>query len=99
MLPTGALDAAFQSYASQLLLATTTGANDRAMLKALDNDASAHDESLDDFIRLADFTIADDETIRSNAVERERAAVDAVLRGLQDLDTLPDEPIDVDDKR
>ncbi len=89
--PQGALDAAFQSYASQLLLVTTGIGNDRACLTSADDLSGQAGDALDDFIRLSDFALADDEVIAGKAVERERAAVDAVLQRLQDLDSLPSE--------
>jgi len=89
--PWGALDAAYQSYASQLLLVTTATSNERASLMAADDLSGRAGDAFDDFIRLNDFAIDDDELIPGQAVARERAAVDAVLQRLQDLDSLPSE--------
>lgn len=91
--PSTALDAAFQSYAARLLLSTSTSAKEYSLLKSLDGDATTSDEADGEFIRLTDFTVSSDEHSSTDAVERERAAVDEVLRGLEELDTLPADSI------
>lgn len=93
LMPSTALDAAFQSYAARLLLTTSTNAKEYSLLKSLDSDATTNDEAAGDFIRLTDFTISNDDLSSTDAVERERAAVDEVLRGLEELDTLPADSI------
>lgn len=93
LLPSAALDAAFQSYAARLLLTTSTSAKEYSLLKSLDGDATTSDEADGEFIRMTDFTVSSDEHSSTDAVERERAAVDEVLRGLEELDTLPADSI------
>lgn len=91
LLSSGAVDAAFQSYSPPLLLVTATSANDRALVKSL-SDETPQGDALDGFISLSEFAIANDEGVPTNPVEREQAAVDEVLSGLQDLDAWPIEP-------
>ena len=91
LLANGAVDAAFQSYSPQLLLVTATSANDRALVKSL-SDETPQSDALNDFVSLSDFAIANDEAAPANPVEREQAAVEEVLSGLQDLDAWPVTP-------
>lgn len=93
MLSSGALDVAFQSYASQLLLVTTSARNDHVTTKAVDDASVPAGEVFDGFIGLTDVAIASDEKVPLNAEQQEREAVDAVLRDLQDLEALPVDPM------
>jgi hypothetical protein len=89
LFPTGALDAAFQSYASQLLLvASSSATTDRALDVSVDDASATHGEALTGFIRSGDLGITDDESTSTDAVQRELDAVDAVLRELHDFDKL-----------
>jgi len=89
LFPTGALDAAFQSYASRLLLvASSSATTDRTVDVSVDDASATHGEALTGFIRSGDFGITDDELISTDAVQRELDAVDAVLRELHDFDKL-----------
>ncbi len=87
LFPAGALDAAFQSYSSRLLLvATPTTANDRTLVDSVDDAMTAHGEALSGFIRPSDLRIVDDALTSMDAVQRERDAVDAVLHDLHEFD-------------
>ena len=59
LIANGVVDMAFQSYSPQLLLLTATSASDRALVNSL-SDETPRGESLDEFIRLSDHTIAND---------------------------------------
>jgi hypothetical protein len=80
-----ARDLAFQEYAPRLFSATVTNSSDRTNLSALGTDA-APSEVLDGFIRPTDPSIVDSTANSTDAVARERDAVDAVLESLRDVD-------------
>jgi hypothetical protein len=91
LISSSTVDAAIQSYVSRLLL-TTRSVGDYPIDKSWDTAAAPRDEAAGDLIRLADFTLVDDEISSREAIKRERAAVDEVLSQLEDLDTLPTDP-------
>ncbi len=86
---TGALDAALQSYTSQLLLATSAASGQMATsIKSSDQSLSNSDPA-DDFIRLGESASQDLFAASTDAIVQERAEVEAVLKNLKDADDLP----------
>ncbi|HEX4413403.1 MAG TPA: hypothetical protein VH107_07215 [Lacipirellulaceae bacterium] len=83
---TSALDAALQSYTSQLLLATSGGLNSQATITSTAKDLSATDDS-DEFVTLRDSTTNGDQVSNADAVARQQAAVADVLKSLEDSDS------------
>jgi len=84
--PSTALDSAFQSYAARLLLTTATSAKESSQLALADDETAAHAIGTADFIRQTDSTAANDGRMAGNAIERDEAALEEVLRGLEDWD-------------
>jgi hypothetical protein len=82
-----AREVAFQEFSPKLFQANATDAYDRANLNALGT-GSTQPDMLDGFIRPTDESIAGEIVNSSDAVARERDAVDAVLEDLHDVDTL-----------
>ncbi|HEX3599383.1 MAG TPA: hypothetical protein VHU84_04535 [Lacipirellulaceae bacterium] len=88
---TNILDTAFQSYTSQLLLANVSLTTQPTITKVSNDQATPTGEAIDDFIAISDAPNSDSQSASVDAVARERDAVDAVLRNLQDLGELPSE--------
>jgi hypothetical protein len=82
-----ARDLAFQEYAPRLFAASVTNSSDRANLGTFGTDA-APSEVLDGFIPPTDPSSADNTPNPTDAVARERDAVDVVLKSLHNIDTL-----------
>ena len=82
-----AREVAFQEFSPSLFQANATTAYDRANVNAIAQDAMQSDV-VDGWIRPVDESTVDVSANSSDAVARERAAVDAVLEDLQDVDTL-----------
>lgn len=91
-IPTSAaLDSAFQSYAARLLLTTAASTTESTLPTSRDTDTTASEDSAAEFIQLTDALPSSAVVATGDAIERERAAVDEVLNGLEDLDSLPAE--------
>jgi hypothetical protein len=82
-----ARDVAFQDFSSTLFQANGTPASQRTTPDGVALEGTQAD-ALDGFIRPTDESIASDIANSSDAVAREREAVDAVLEELHDLSTL-----------
>lgn len=81
-------DVAFQGYTSQLLLVASAAQSEAAMSGGNADKTAAADDADGDFIQL-DGSLDANGTAAANAIAQERAAVDAVLERLQDVDSLP----------
>lgn len=90
-----ARELAFQDYTPQLLIMAASTSYDRASVNSLATEAAP--SSLDGFIYSADESVVDDVADATDAVAREREAVDAVLRELRDVNSATPEtaPTDV----
>jgi hypothetical protein len=86
---TGALDAALQSYTSQLLLATSTTNSQLATSLKSNDQALPISDTSDGFIHLSDSVSQDLFVAYTDAIAQERAAVEEVLKSLKDADSLP----------
>jgi hypothetical protein len=82
-----ARDLAFQEYSPMGLSVIASNSYDRVSLSAIGSESTASG-LLDGFIGPTDLVKADDIVASSDAVARERQAVDAVLQSLNDIDTL-----------
>jgi hypothetical protein len=82
-----AREVAFQEFSATLFQANATSPADRANFDLVGAE-TAQSDMLDGFIPPADASIANDAVNSSDAVARERQAVDAVLEELHDLDKL-----------
>lgn len=82
---TGALDAAIQSYTSQLLLASS-GVNNQSTITNTTKDLSATDES-DEFVTLRDSATTGEQIASADVVAHQQAALEDVLRSLEDADS------------
>jgi hypothetical protein len=86
-LSAAARELAFQDYSSKLFQVNVTTSYDRANVGTLGTEAIPSDV-LDGFIRPTDESAVDDVANSTDAVARERDAVDAVLQSLHDVDKL-----------
>ncbi len=92
LVPTNAMSSTDQSYASQLLLVSTSSSGQQSSVKTVTDDRSAsREESFDEFQRLDGFSIFNDRATSADAVAQEQAAVEAVLKSLKDVNSLPGE--------
>ncbi len=82
-----ARDLVFQAYAPQLLLAAATNSNERATLAPVATAETAPSEALDGFTQPYDEAIANDYANSTDAIARERDAVNAVLHELNDVES------------
>ncbi len=86
-LAAAARDLAFQEFSPKLFQAIGTNSYEGTTLGALGT-ATTPSDVLDGFIPPSDPSVADDVVHSTDAVAREREAVDAVLRDLHDVDRL-----------
>jgi hypothetical protein len=89
LVSSGALDAALQTYTSQLLLVSGAASSQITSTSTLNDLSTSTGDAADDFVRLSDLSPSRAEASNADALSREQATVEEVFQSLQGVDSLP----------